>query len=471
MFVKCDETKNRSACIGFLPEADSLTEKEEYMYIQNLRLQNFRKFEDQTFGFHPKFTAIIGDNAAGKTQILDALAVILGSFQSKLSHSSNAPRDIRREEVRVQISLLDAMLPSEETQYPVTVSSAVIYQKTSYRILRTKRSDNGRTTYNGKNPLFTILEKQGSQVQAGEGVFLPLLAYYGTGRAQHLKRHRLSVGKLASRFKGYHSSLDPNADLKVIQEWVSLQALATVQNGQETRPMRLLKQALQILIPGCCGLKYDVGHAGNYLQFETGELELLENTSDGYRSMTLMLMDLIRRWTILNPHTEDLSQVYGVVLIDELDLFLHPRWQRRVVGDLQKTFPNVQFVATTHSPFIIQSVQDGCVLDLENMENIQKPGTASPAPTAEYESRSIEDITEDLMGVIIPQRSRRYHEMYETAKEYYTLLHSTAVSEEEKRQKRQKLDALIAPFSQDVAYHAFLEMERLAMEANDASSK
>ncbi|MBQ9692714.1 MAG: AAA family ATPase, partial [Clostridia bacterium] len=162
---------------------------------------------------------------------------------------------------------------------------------------------------------------------------------------------------------------------------------------------------------------------------------------------------------------------YGVVLIDELDLFLHPRWQRRVVGDLQKTFPNVQFVATTHSPFIIQSVQDGCVLDLENMENIQKPGTASPAPTAEYESRSIEDITEDLMGVTIPQRSRRYHEMYETAKEYYTLLHSTAVSEEEKRQKRQKLDALIAPFSQDVAYHAFLEMERLAMEANDASSK
>lgn len=441
------------------------------MYIQDLRLQNFRRFEDQTFGFHPRFTAIIGDNATGKTQILDALAVILGTFQSKLSHSSNAPRDIRRDEVRIKISLLDTALPSEETQYPVAINSAVIYQGTPYQILRTKRSDKGRTTYSGKNPLFTILEEQGRQAQAGEGVFLPLLAYYGTGRAQHLKRHRLSVGKLASRFKGYHSSLDPNADLKVIQEWVSLQALATVQNGQETRPMRLLKQALQILIPGCCGLKYDVGRAGNYLQFETGEMELLEHTSDGYRCMTLMVMDLIRRWTILNPHTEGLSQMYGVVLVDELDLFLHPLWQRRVVGDLQKTFPNVQFIITTHSPFIIQSVQEDRVLDLENMENVQRPGRASPAPTAEYENRSIEDIAEDVMGVAIPQRSRRHQEMYDTAKEYYALLHAPVSSEEEKKRKKEKLDALIAPFSQEVAYHAFLEMERLAAESKDAPSR
>lgn len=106
-----------------------------------------------------------------------------------------------------------------------------------------------------------------------------------------------------------------------------------------------------------------------------------------------------------------MSPTPGVVLIDEIDLHLHPKWQRRVVDDLKKTFTKIQFVATTHSPFIIQSLREGELINLDK-----------PTATEEYENKSIEDITEYVMGVDIPQRSERYQKMMEAAQEYYRVL-------------------------------------------------
>jgi predicted ATP-binding protein involved in virulence len=83
------------------------------------------------------------------------------------------------------------------------------------------------------------------------------------------------------------------------------------------------------------------------------------NLSDGQRVMLAMVGDMAQKAAKLNPHfgQEVLSRTEGLVLIDELDLHLHPRWQRRVIGDLRKTFPQIQFVCTTHSPQLIGQVQ------------------------------------------------------------------------------------------------------------------
>jgi predicted ATP-binding protein involved in virulence len=165
----------------------------------------------------------------------------------------------------------------------------------------------------------------------------------------------------------------------------------------------------------------------------------LEQLSDGERAFIALLGDLVRRLSLANPDLPDPLEGHGVVLIDELELHLHPRWQREIVHKLRASFPNIQFIATTHSPFIIQSLRPGELITLD------------PDEFGEYANRSVEDIAEHVMGVNLPQKSQRYLDMVAAAKEYYGALdaHDGAVGSEE--ELRSRLDTLSSDASPDVA--------------------
>ncbi len=231
------------------------------------------------------------------------------------------------------------------------------------------------------------------------------------------------------------------------------------------------------MIPNCKTVYYDTEFSSIYLEFMDGTSCPFYSISDGFRCMVAMVTDMVRRIGLLNPHLgmNALKETEGVVLVDELDLYLHPKWQRRVVGDLKTLFPKLQFIVTTHSPFIIQSLSPGEVIDLAEChgEVIDQPlfpdnpkvreNSAWPGPGQPYANRSLEDIVEDVMDIPIPQRSRRYQEMFDAAQEYYRILKGEkAATPEEKERKKRRLDECSAPFSENVAYHAFLEMEREA---------
>jgi predicted ATP-binding protein involved in virulence len=145
----------------------------------------------------------------------------------------------------------------------------------------------------------------------------------------------------------------------------------------------------------------------------------------------------------------------GVVLIDELDLHLHPSWQKKTVHNLKQTFPQIQFITTTHSPFVIQELDDGELIRLDS------------EVVGEYVDQSIEDIAENVQGVENPQWSRKRQQMFETAKQYYHTLQKMKgdTSHEDVKRLRAKLDELSQPFADNLAYHAFLEQERLFKEA------
>jgi predicted ATP-binding protein involved in virulence len=141
-----------------------------------------------------------------------------------------------------------------------------------------------------------------------------------------------------------------------------------------------------------------------------------------------------------------------MVCIDELDLHLHPKWQRDVVPDLLRTFPRLQFIATSHSPFLLQAAfEHGAVVDLPS-------GT-----TLHAQDTSIEDIAENQQGIAMPSRGKRFEDMKNAAQRYYELLERVPqASEAEKTQIKQELDALLIPYTNDPAYAALLEMHRLA---------
>jgi len=138
----------------------------------------------------------------------------------------------------------------------------------------------------------------------------------------------------------------------------------------------------------------------------------------------------------------------GLVLIDEIELHLHPTWQRQVVEKLRTTFPNIQFVATTHSPFVIQSLRPGELINLD------------PEEFGEYADKSIEDIAENVMGVELPQKSDRYRQMMAAAEAYFRLLREPQPAAGAVDNAERQLNELSAPFSDDPAFQALLKLER-----------
>lgn len=174
----------------------------------------------------------------------------------------------------------------------------------------------------------------------------------------------------------------------------------------------------------------------------------ISQLSDGERSFLAILGDMVRRLALANPDLDDPLQGYGIVLIDELELHLHPTWQRRIVANLRDTFPNIQFIGTTHSPFVIQALRPGELINLD------------PEEFGEYSDKSIEDIAEHVMGIELPQKSDRYLRMISAAEEYFFLLQRGDSLPDDIERAASRLSELSTPFSDDPAFHALLKLER-----------
>jgi predicted ATP-binding protein involved in virulence len=180
--------------------------------------------------------------------------------------------------------------------------------------------------------------------------------------------------------------------------------------------------------------------------------------SDGIHYFTEMVAEIAYRCVVLNGYKKEntIKESTGIIMIDELDLHLHPTWQRHVVSDLKRAFPNIQFVVTTHSPFIVQSLKSDELVILD--EEINKQGDPF--------KKSLEEVAANEMGVEDIPRSQEFMEMQKVAEEYYKLVSEGRSSQNDQRvrQLRERLNKLEEKFSEDAAFVAALKIER---KAND----
>jgi predicted ATP-binding protein involved in virulence len=424
------------------------------MQIRHLYVRNFRGFKIREFNFSEQFNVLIGENGTGKTAILDALAIGAGSLF--LGFDEVSSRNIHDDDV-LRVSY-EREIVTIEKQYPVLIRCTGTVDNQTIIWSRGLTSSKGRTTRQKATRIQTIATRLQKGVRIGsDDVVLPLIAYYGTGRLWlQRKESSVSTMKPGSRLSAYADCLSPLSNQKKLVRWFKTMEIASLQSGQELNTLTGVKTAISNCMEDWQTVEFNVQEDELIAKHRDGHKLYFRLLSDGVRNMLAMTADIAYRAATLNPQfgREAASETPGIVLIDEIDLHLHPKWQRRVVEDLRRTFPKIQFIATTHSEHIIQSLREGELIDLNSEDNV---------PSAEYEGKSLEDISEHVMGVDLPQQSERWKKMMQVAEEYYRILQDAQnVDSNRVNELKIKLDELTLPFSDDPAYQAFLKLEREA---------
>jgi predicted ATP-binding protein involved in virulence len=431
--------------------------KNDLLRMTKLTLQNFRCFEHKEVEFSEQFNVLVGDNGSGKTAVLDALAMGLFSIVAiSETNGQTVPLHARVSEDDIRlISRPSKGVPIVERQHPARVACETIVFDSPFSWMV-----DGSETPDERARIPGILARDlMDRAQQSVSVPLPAIAYYGTDR---LCDHSLQTDETegpTSRSSGYSGCLEALAGERRFLPWFKTLELAQLQEGTELTPLVSVKRAVMSCLGNCSNVFWHVRSNELTIQWADGSSMPYRMLSHGQRNMLAMVADIAWRTATLNPNLDDpVAETPGIVLIDEIDLHLHPKWQRRVVDDLRRTFPLVQFIATTHSPFIVQGLRPGELINLDQ------------SVKSEYWKESPEDIVEKEMGVPLPQRSERYQQMAKAAEEYYRLLRQgKTADEDEKAHLRARLDELTEPFDDDIAFSTFLRMERLAAGLGEVS--
>jgi len=429
------------------------------MRLDTIRFRNFRCFEDREFQFAERFNLLIGDNGSGKTSVLHGVSIAVGSLFLGFPEPAE-PSYLDVDVARTRTFWNDGK-PNVQPQYPILIDCTGTLDGKSVDWEREIARAGGRTTRAFSGRLKELAAQMAERVNLNRPVVLPVLGYYGTGRIwKHKKLTEVKTVKPGSRFLAYLNCLDPASDEKRLLEWFKTRELIALQKKRKLDDLEAVRKAIQTCIANIDELYWDL-EADQLAIRRKKKVFWFRQLSDGYRNMLGVAADIAERCVTLNPHLgkNAIVDTPGIVLIDEIDLHLHPKWQRRVVNDLLRAFPRIQFIATTHSPFIIQSLAPREGVQLTNLDN--------PDATA-FANKSVEDIAEVIQGAGEQTRSERYKAMMAAAEEYYRALEQVDdASSERLQQLKDKLDELASRFSDDPAYHAILKVEREVRQARN----
>ena len=340
------------------------------MRINKLRLRNFKKFSELTLDLHPQFSLLVGENGSGKTSILDALSVALGVWLTDVPDSTlaNSRRPIHLSERRLESARTGDRTQFQEAPGEVSVlaSGSIDGQQVDWE--QSIGVGRKKASTKGAREARKIVEQAFQRAQNGDNVVLPVIAYYGAGRAwlPHRDRGEKNSPAPSRRWDAFFQCLFGAVRLADLAAWFKNEAIAAVNRNGKYRPgFEIARKAVLGCVPKADGMWFD-GDRGQIVLSIDGNPQPFDNLSAGQRTMLSLVADIAVKAVTQNnflvpedPAPNDqrlqhvLSKTPGVVLIDELEVHLHPRWQRRVASDLKTIFPQIQFICTSHSPQVI----------------------------------------------------------------------------------------------------------------------
>lgn len=339
------------------------------MIIHQLSLDQFRGLKKAEFQFKPGFNLLVGENGSGKSSVLWSIRVLLSHLLRALSNSKEPAINFTENDVA-----RDATTEWPFLTATIELSLDSLGQFTPLKYFGQKNRSSFREGIAG-DPRNQVVETQdrydfdgslGNNPKSPKAEQL-LAIFYSPHRSltseKSTSKRKVPGGQLAA----YYDALQER-DLRlgeVAKLWAKEAELKKT-DGLPDRANTAIQQALPVFLDGFSNIRVE-GHDDPRLFVDKHGVKLdLTQVSDGERSLLAILMDLTRRLSQANPSLDNPAQeAEAVVLIDEIDLHLHPRWQRKIVERLTRTFQKCQFIATTHSPQIIGELPPDQVIILE----------------------------------------------------------------------------------------------------------
>ena len=304
------------------------------MHFKRTEIQNFKSIEKMSLNFSSGVNLLIGDNGVGKTTVLEALALSVQTYFSRMNDITK--KGITQKDVRFTSSLVGDASQHRMYYTPTTIKSTVELGGVEYssEISREDETNATRTKYAGKE-----LAAAGRELLNSQTEILPVICYFSTSRVVDTqKASTSSVGKnkLNDRRCGYMDCLNATLDRKALTDWAFKMAMAEYKKGMPIAEYEAFKKAVGTFMQKMNDLDEIplVEYTRDFEDItytENGKTMLVNYLSAGYQSLLWMLMEISFRIALLNPEMSDYSQAEGIVLIDEIDMHLHPRWQWKIL--------------------------------------------------------------------------------------------------------------------------------------------
>ena len=372
------------------------------MRIEELHLQNFRGFRELKLTFPPDLAVFIGSNGSGKSSILDGIAILLDEYVKSYPNDRFHLQedDININSNKAFISILVKVESQNKLYWEVGKNRDKTQFETNKKeidnyafevTLRLNDHDDDEIKSSINNPII--------QTDDNNNFPLPIIVYYQTNRI-FIKSSAIEdmsdeerQNNYENRLFGYQTAFSGNINdfrdflywFKEEEEYENEVRLRQDTNFRNPR-LQIIRKALETFLEGFPDTEFSDLHIvrvsssreggtrrlskPSLVIKKNGENFKLDQLSDGEKTLLMLVVDIARRLAILNPSITNASELLetgtGIILIDEIDLHLHPQWQRIVIPSFRKTFPNCQFIVTTHSPQVLSGVNRENVFILED---------------------------------------------------------------------------------------------------------
>lgn len=372
------------------------------MIIKSINYVNYRGLQNGSIQFDPRLTVLVGKNGSGKSSVLQAVSTVISWIIARIKSEKGIG------------SYIEDLSITNGTMHSQIVADFDAFDKLSIPN-KTKSGTNKRYTIelNGLRNYSAML-----RADLEDTVFrcsVPVFAYYGVKRAvidiplriREKEEHVLDTYndclKGAAKFRDFFMWFRSQEDLEN-----ELRLENGGREGTYSRELDTFRRAMRVFMPEYTRVRVRRKPLRMVLEKDGEELNVAQ-LSDGEKIYLALIGDLCRKLVLANPSLEDPLQGGGIVLIDEVDLHLHPKWQGEVANNLMEVFPNVQFIITTHSPQVVNRVPTECLRVLNNGE-VANADYGYGLPT--------EVVLKDIMGV----ENEQPKEVEETISGFYVAI-------------------------------------------------
>ena len=324
------------------------------MRLENIVLDNFRAIEHAEMDLQGKSTIIFGINGTGKSSVLRAIDLLFANIINGI---------VNRKELKQNytIQLEDIQYGKKETK----ISTLINLEDEHIEYYRKMVRNTGKRNHNinSLKHIANIFHKQ--YITDEEQGNIAIFANYGTNRLVLDIPLRIRTHHTFDIYSAFEKAIENKIDFRTFFEWYRSQEDYENEHKIETgdlqyqdRALKAVRTAIMSMLDDCSNLRV-ARKPRLEMKIDKGNISLnVSQMSDGEKCTMALLGDLARRLTLANPMLENPLLGEGIVLIDEIELHMHPSWQRKILRVLRHIFPNVQFIITTHSPIILSEVNE-----------------------------------------------------------------------------------------------------------------